>query len=52
MTESFLTKFVDDAKLGGVANILKNRIRIQMDLDTSEQLAKDNEMKTNARCYT
>ncbi|CAM5160171.1 unnamed protein product [Natator depressus] len=36
-TESTLIKFVDDTKLGGVANTLEDRIKTQNDLDKLEK---------------
>ena len=43
--QGMLIKFADDTKLGGIANTLEDRNKIQNDLDRMEHWAKSNRMK-------
>ncbi|KAF7250898.1 RNA-directed DNA polymerase from mobile element jockey [Varanus komodoensis] len=38
-------RFADDTKLGGIANILEDRMKIQGDLDNPEHWAESNRMR-------
>ena len=42
-----LIKFADDTKLGGIANTLEDRNKLQSDLDRLENRAENNRMKLN-----
>ena len=42
-----LIKFADDTKLGGIANTLEDRNKLQCDLDRLERWAENNRMKFN-----
>ena len=42
-----LIKFADDTKLGGIANTLEDRNKLQSDLDRLERWAENNRMKFN-----
>ena len=46
-----LAKFADDTKLGGIANNLEDRNKIQNDLDRMEHWTKSNRMKFNRDKY-
>ena len=45
--QGMLIKFADDTKLGGTANTLEDRNKIQSDLDRLERWAENNRMKFN-----
>lgn len=42
--EAELIKFADNTKLGGIANALEDRLKIQKDLERLEQWAPSNKM--------
>ena len=45
--QGILIKSVDDTKLGGIANTLEDRNKIQEDLDKLEHWAENNRIKFN-----
>ncbi|XP_077161330.1 exosome complex component RRP4 isoform X2 [Paroedura picta] len=45
--QGLLIKFADDTKLGGLANTLEDRDRVQRDLNTMEKWANENKMQFN-----
>ena len=45
--QGIFIKFVHDTKLGGIANTLEDRNKIQKDLDRLERWAGNNRMKLN-----
>ena len=49
--QGLLVKFADDKKLGGIANTLEDRNKIQNDLDRMEHWAESNRMKFSRDKY-
>ena len=49
--QGMLGKFADDTKLGRIINTLKDRNKIQNDLDRMEHWTENNKMKFNSDKY-